>query len=130
MYVMFDMEKLQLTFHRVAYDHHAAAAAIRRAGLPHFLQTDWNQDDEATGAWRATGWFYDRCVHPFRAAWRIFTACTTPRVHAIHGFPMAMKIPRMTAGDGAENIVSFEVEHQIMQVLPGRMCHALWLPVT
>ena len=23
------------------------------------------------------------------------------------GFPMAMKIPRMTAGDGAENIVSF-----------------------
>ncbi len=35
------------------------------------------------------------------------------------GFPMAMKIPRMTAGDGAENIVSFEVEHQIMQVLTG-----------
>lgn len=35
------------------------------------------------------------------------------------GFPLAMKIPRMTAGDGAENIVSFEVEHQIMQVLSG-----------
>ncbi len=35
------------------------------------------------------------------------------------GFPMAMKIPRMTAGDGAENIVSFEVETQIMQVLTG-----------
>ena len=35
------------------------------------------------------------------------------------GFPMAMKIPRMTAGDGAENIVSFEVEHQLMQVLTG-----------
>jgi serine/threonine protein kinase len=30
-----------------------------------------------------------------------------------------MKIPRMTAGDGAENIVSFEVEHQIMQALTG-----------
>jgi serine/threonine protein kinase len=30
-----------------------------------------------------------------------------------------MKIPRMTAGDGAENIVSFEVEHQIMQVVTG-----------
>ena len=30
-----------------------------------------------------------------------------------------MKIPRMTAGDGAENIVSFEVEHRIMQVLTG-----------
>jgi eukaryotic-like serine/threonine-protein kinase len=35
------------------------------------------------------------------------------------GFPMAMKVPRMTAGDGAENIVSFEVEHQILQVLTG-----------
>ena len=35
------------------------------------------------------------------------------------GFPLAMKVPRMTAGDGAENIVSFEVEYQIMQVLSG-----------
>jgi hypothetical protein len=34
-------------------------------------------------------------------------------------FPMAMKIPRMTAGDGAENIVSFEVEHQILPALSG-----------
>jgi serine/threonine protein kinase len=34
-------------------------------------------------------------------------------------FPMAMKIPRMTAGDGAENIVSFEIEHQIMPALSG-----------
>ena len=35
------------------------------------------------------------------------------------GFTMAMKVPRMTAGDGAENIVSFEVEHQLLQVLTG-----------
>ena len=35
------------------------------------------------------------------------------------GFTLAMKVPRMTAADGAENIVSFEVEHQIMQVLSG-----------
>jgi serine/threonine protein kinase len=35
------------------------------------------------------------------------------------GFPLAMKVPRMTVGDGAENIVSFEVEHQIMQGLSG-----------
>lgn len=35
------------------------------------------------------------------------------------GFPLAMKVPRMTEGDGAENIISFEVEHQIMQVLTG-----------
>ncbi len=35
------------------------------------------------------------------------------------GFPMAMKVPRMASGDGAENIVSFEVECQIQQVLTG-----------
>ena len=35
------------------------------------------------------------------------------------GFPMAMKVPRMATGDGAENIVSFEVECQIQQVLSG-----------
>jgi len=34
-------------------------------------------------------------------------------------FPMAMKIPRMTAGDGAETIVSFEVELMIMPSLTG-----------
>jgi serine/threonine protein kinase len=34
-------------------------------------------------------------------------------------FPMAMKIPRMTAGDGAENIVSFEVEQQILPAITG-----------
>ncbi len=37
MYALLDTERSQLTFHRVAYDHHAAASAIRRAGLPaHF----------------------------------------------------------------------------------------------
>ena len=35
-------------------------------------------------------------------------------------FAMVMKVPRMTAGDGAENIVGFEVEHQILQVLQGQ----------
>ncbi|KLR59301.1 MULTISPECIES: bifunctional serine/threonine-protein kinase/universal stress protein [unclassified Diaphorobacter] len=35
------------------------------------------------------------------------------------GFPMAMKIPRMTAGDGAENIVGFEVELTILPTLSG-----------
>ncbi|MFN3375406.1 MAG: serine/threonine protein kinase [Burkholderiaceae bacterium] len=35
------------------------------------------------------------------------------------GFAMAMKIPRMAAGDGAENIVSFEVELQILPLLTG-----------
>ena len=34
-------------------------------------------------------------------------------------FPLAMKVPRMTAGDGAENIVGFEVELQILPALSG-----------
>jgi diadenosine tetraphosphatase ApaH/serine/threonine PP2A family protein phosphatase len=37
MYALFDTDKLQLTFHRVSYDHPAAAAAIRRVGLPSFF---------------------------------------------------------------------------------------------
>lgn len=37
MYAMFDTEKCRLTFHRVSYDHDAAAAAIRRAGLPNYF---------------------------------------------------------------------------------------------
>jgi diadenosine tetraphosphatase ApaH/serine/threonine PP2A family protein phosphatase len=37
MYAVFDTTATQLTFHRVPYDHHAAAAAIRRAGLPEFF---------------------------------------------------------------------------------------------
>jgi diadenosine tetraphosphatase ApaH/serine/threonine PP2A family protein phosphatase len=36
MYALFDSDALHLTFMRVAYDHAAAAAAIRRAGLPEF----------------------------------------------------------------------------------------------
>ena len=35
------------------------------------------------------------------------------------GFALVMKVPRMTAGDGAENIVSFEVELQILPSLSG-----------
>ena len=34
-------------------------------------------------------------------------------------FPMIMKVPRMTPGDGGETIVGFEVEQQIMPVLHG-----------
>lgn len=35
------------------------------------------------------------------------------------GFPMVMKVPRMGGGEGAENLVGFEVEHQMLQVLHG-----------
>lgn len=37
MYSLFDTERAQLTFHRVPYDHYAAANAIRRAGLHEFF---------------------------------------------------------------------------------------------
>jgi diadenosine tetraphosphatase ApaH/serine/threonine PP2A family protein phosphatase len=37
MYALFDDERLLLTFHRVHYDHQAAAAAIRRTSLPAFF---------------------------------------------------------------------------------------------
>ena len=34
-------------------------------------------------------------------------------------FDMVMKVPLMRSGDGGENIVSFEIEHQLLQVLHG-----------
>ena len=37
MYALLDTERERLTFHRVAYDHPGAAAAIRRAGLPDYF---------------------------------------------------------------------------------------------
>lgn len=37
MYAIFDPTQARLSFHRVAYDHPAAAAAVRRAGLPEFF---------------------------------------------------------------------------------------------
>ncbi len=39
MYAIYDDVAGRLTFHRVAYDHAAAAAAVRRAGLPEFFAT-------------------------------------------------------------------------------------------
>jgi len=35
-------------------------------------------------------------------------------------FPMVMKIPRMSLGDGAENIVGFEIELQILRAVQGK----------
>ena len=37
MYAVFDSTAAKLTFHRVAYDHMAAARSIRQAGLPEFF---------------------------------------------------------------------------------------------
>jgi diadenosine tetraphosphatase ApaH/serine/threonine PP2A family protein phosphatase len=43
MYALFDAAQGRLCFHRVAYDHYAAAAAIRRAGLPEHFATRLEQ---------------------------------------------------------------------------------------
>jgi serine/threonine protein kinase len=63
------------------------------------------------------GFTIEECIHSGGMAHIYQVRYTDDRFSV--GFPMAMKIPRMTAGDGAENIVSFEVESQIMQVLTG-----------
>jgi len=57
------------------------------------------------------------CVHAGGMAhiYRVEYAVGAPNP----GFALAMKIPRMTVGDGAENIVSFEVELQILPTLTG-----------
>lgn len=67
------------------------------------------------------GFLIQECVHAGGMAhiYRVTYANPRAQGHADAGFPMVMKIPRMTAGDGAENIVSFEVELQILPVLTG-----------
>lgn len=37
MYALFDLGQARLTFHRVPYDHMAAATAVRQAGLPEYF---------------------------------------------------------------------------------------------
>ena len=63
------------------------------------------------------GFAIEECIHSGGMAhvYRVHYANGQPDP----GFDMAMKVPRMTPGDGAENIVSFEVECQIMQALHG-----------
>ncbi|TXT34125.1 MAG: protein kinase [Comamonadaceae bacterium] len=63
------------------------------------------------------GFTIEQCIHSGGMA-HIYRVRYTEGSHE-PGFPLVMKVPRMTAGDGAENIVSFEVEHMIMQVLQG-----------
>jgi serine/threonine protein kinase len=63
------------------------------------------------------GFTIEECIHSGGMAHIYQVRYTDSRHHT--SFPMAMKVPRMTAGDGAENIVSFEIESQIMQVLTG-----------
>lgn len=63
------------------------------------------------------GFLIGECIHAGGMA-HIYSV-TYAQGPADPGFPMVMKVPRMTVGDGAETIVSFEVEQQILQVLQG-----------
>jgi serine/threonine protein kinase len=59
----------------------------------------------------------DACIHTGGMA----------RIYSVHyadpaqrsDFPLVMKVPRMTAADGAENLVGFEVERQILAAARG-----------
>ena len=69
------------------------------------------------------GFTIEECIHSGAMAhiYRVhYTAPAADQGRHDPGFPLAMKIPRMTASDGGENIVSFEIENQIMQTLSGR----------
>ena len=67
------------------------------------------------------GFEVGRCIHAGGMA-HIYEVQHAPAADGTRReseFPMAMKIPRMTAGDGAETILSFEVELMIMPSLSG-----------
>jgi hypothetical protein len=88
MYALFDRDAARLTFARVAYDHAAAAAAIRAAGLPDFLQKDFRGSMKLlepgetldgfvvkanlhSGAWRTSIKFNMPTARPIRdSGWR------------------------------------------------------------
>jgi serine/threonine protein kinase len=67
------------------------------------------------------GFEVEACVHAGGMAhiYKVVYAPSADGNRRAAEFPMAMKIPRMTASDGAENIVSFEVELQILADLKG-----------
>ena len=67
------------------------------------------------------GFEVGRCIHAGGMA-HIYEVQHAPAQDGLRReaeFPLAMKIPRMTVGDGAENIVSFEVELTILPALSG-----------
>ena len=67
------------------------------------------------------GFEIQACLHAGGMAhiYKVVYAAAEDGTRRTSEFPMAMKIPRMTAGDGAENIISFEVEQQILSELKG-----------
>ena len=68
------------------------------------------------------GFEVEACLHAGGMAhiYKVVYAPSADGTRRAAEFPMAMKIPRMTVSDGAENIVSFEIEQQILSTLKGR----------
>jgi serine/threonine protein kinase len=71
---------------------------------------------------RIDGFVVEECIHAGGMAHIYQVSHDTPEGAraAPSGFEMVMKIPRMTAGDGAENVIGFEVEQQILPALEGQ----------
>jgi nucleotide-binding universal stress UspA family protein len=59
----------------------------------------------------------DACIHTGGMA-RIYGVHYADAAHQAD-FPLVMKVPRMTGADGAENLVGFEVERQILAAARG-----------
>lgn len=59
----------------------------------------------------------DECIHAGAMARIYGVHYANPAQHA--DFPLVMKVPRMTAADGAENLIGFEVERQILAAARG-----------
>jgi eukaryotic-like serine/threonine-protein kinase len=66
---------------------------------------------------RLDGFIVDACIHAGGMAHIYRVHCADPARQA--DFPLIMKVPRMNAGDGAENLLGFEVEERILAVLSG-----------
>jgi len=66
---------------------------------------------------RVDGFVIDEVIHSGGMAHIYSVHCADPAQQP--DFPMILKMPRMTVGDGAENLVGFEVEKQILSVLKG-----------
>jgi len=66
---------------------------------------------------RLDGFVVDACIHSGAMAHIYSVHCIEPAQQP--AFPLIAKVPRMTAGDGAENLVGFEIEKQILSLLHG-----------
>jgi len=66
---------------------------------------------------RIDGFVIDDCIHSGGMAHIYRVHCADPEEQP--DFPIIMKVPRLNADDGAENLVGFEVEKQILSVIHG-----------